>query len=286
MRIFWLKKNIFFILFILLNLLTGCSSFLYYPSQERYSDPSKAQISYRDTWIKTPDGIHLHGWYFKNQVLNSPRATIIFFHGNAENLTSHFVSLAWILPYGYDYFIFDYRGYGQSEGKPNPENTVKDGSQIIREIHHQNPKSPLIIFGQSLGGAIAMRSLIELNKEIPIQLLVIDSSFTSYRSVAQHVLSHHWMTWLFQPLAYALLSDEWAPGERIAELAPTPLIIMHGDHDRIVDFELGEQIFKLAKNPKEFWRIDGGHHTDAFWKHGLIYREKLLLRMHEALSSS
>lgn len=278
--------RIFFVFLGLFVFMTGCSSFLYYPSQERFFDPSKAQISFQDTWVKTPDGIHLHGWHFKNQVMNHAKATLIFFHGNAENLTSHFASLAWILPYGYDYFIFDYRGYGQSEGKPNPENTVKDGTLIIREIYHQNLKSPLIIFGQSLGGAIAMRSVIELKNEIPIKLVVVDSSFASYRSVAQHVLSHHWLTWLFQPLAFALLSDEWAPGTQIAELAPTPLVVMHGDHDQVVDFELGEQIFNFAKNPKEFWKIEGGRHTDAFWKHGSLYRERFLRRMEDALTSS
>jgi fermentation-respiration switch protein FrsA (DUF1100 family) len=265
--------------------LSSCSSVLYYPSKERYFDPAKAGMSHEDVWLRTPDGSKIHGWYLKNPVQARPKATIIFFHGNAENLTTHFASLAWILPHGYDYFIWDYRGYGQSEGQADPENTVRDGMLVVREIHKRNEKTPLILFGQSLGGAVALRTQIELGKSIPIRLTVIDSSFASYQEAGRHVLSHHWLTWLGQPLAYLLLSDRWAPADRVLEIAPVPLVVIHGRKDGVVDFELGRDLFEKAREPKEFWEIENGLHTDVFWRHGEIYREKLLKRLEAALYS-
>ena len=111
------------------------------------------------------------------------------------------------------------------------------------------------------------RSLVELKKEVPVRLVVIDSSFISYRDAGQGVLSHAWVTWLFQPLAQVLLSDRWAPEKRVAELAPTPLVVMHGNRDQVIDYDLGEDLFKAAGEPKEFWRVEGGRHIDAFWRH-------------------
>lgn len=271
---------------ILITSTFGCSSVLYHPSQDRYFDPAQAHLTYEDTWIISMDGTKLHGWYFKHQTNLPSNGVILFFHGNAENISTHFASLAWILSYGYDYFIFDYRGYGQSEGSPTPQNTVSDGVDVIRQIHQKVPDIPLIIFGQSLGGAIALRCLIELKKEVPIQLIAIDSSFSSYQSVGGSVLSHHWLTWLFQPLAYLLLSDRWAPDGKIAELAPTPLLIIHGDQDRIVDYQLGLELFQQAKEPKEFWKIKGGNHTDVFWRHGTIYQQRFVNLLREGLAKT
>ncbi len=261
---------------------SGCSSMLYHPTFVQHYDPAQVGLTAEDVYFPTSDGSKLHGWYFKSS-MKKTKGLIVFFHGNGQNLSSHFASLSWIPPYGYDYFIFDYRGYGKSEGTASPENTVLDGIAAIRKGRDLAHGLPLVVFAQSLGGAVALRSLIEMKKEVPIRLLVLDSAFESYQGAGQGVLSHAWLTWPFQPLAYVLLSDKWSADGRVKELAPTPIVVMHGDHDQTIDYDLGVDVFQAAAEPKEFWKIEGGRHTDAFWRHGTTYREKFLKRLDQAV---
>ena len=201
---------------------------------------------------------------------------LVFFHGNAENISTHFQTLTWILKHEYDFFIFDYRGYGASAGKPDPSGILMDGRSAIRYVFNRSPKLPLVVYGQSLGGAIALKSVIDLKNKIPIQLVAVDSTFHSYQAIGKKVLSRSFLTWIFQPLAYLLLSDAAAPGEQIGTISPIPLVVIHGEEDSVVEPEFGKKIFELGKEPKEFWSIPKGRHTDSFWKHKGVYRVKLL----------
>lgn len=254
---------------LLLATLGGCSSFLYYPTRDAYYDPQKVVgVTPENVWIDVGDGVRLHGWYFKHKTnAQAPKARLIFFHGNGQNLTSHYVALSWLLDKGYDYLIFDYRGYGLSGGKPNPQNTVEDGLKYLHWLAERKPRRPLIVFGQSLGGAVAMRTVIEAGPEFPIEFVAVESTFASYRSMGKQALSSHWVTWPFSWLSYLVLSDRWAPAGRIEELAPRPMLVTHGDQDPIVPLSQGERLFASLKNAdKEFCRVEGGAHTDAFFR--------------------
>jgi fermentation-respiration switch protein FrsA (DUF1100 family) len=242
--------------------------------KEQIYQPEKLGLKYDDLVFQASDGTRLAAWHFKSNPQKKPKGMLVFFHGNGENLSSHFITLGWLLQFGYEYMIFDYRGYGRSEGTPSPEGTVQDGMAAIRFASKQARGIPLIVFAQSLGGAVALRSLIELKKEVPVKFVVIDSSFLSYRSTARRVASHHWLTWLFQPFAYLSMSDSWAPGERVSEISPTPILVIHGTEDQIIDFEQGEELFRLAGEPKEFWKVEGGKHTDVFTRDR--YRKRFL----------
>ncbi len=232
------------------------------------------------------DGTRLHGWYFSNRERRPPKAFLVFFHGNAENLTSHFIALTFLLEEGYDFFIFDYRGYGESEGKPDPEGTVMDGKAALRWAHaraaqFKEPQPPLVVFAQSLGGAIALRSIIDLGGSVPIRWVVADSTFASYRAAAASVMSNSWVTWPFQPLACLLMSDRYAPGDKVTQISPVPLLVIHGDKDPVIDISLGRKLFEKAKEPKEFWLVEGGGHTDAFMRASPTYRQKFIARLNE-----
>lgn len=272
------------LLLLPLNLLLGgCSGLLYYPSQALLYDPVKTiQVKPEDVWLKTADGIKISGWYFRHTSKGDPKALLVFYHGNGENMSSHYLSLAWILPYGYDFFIFDYRGYGRSEGAPSPEGTHLDGMAALEWAKERAGKIPLVVFAQSLGGAVALKNLIEWKRKegsLPSRYIVIDSSFPSYRQVGRKALARSPLTWLFQWLPYLVLSDEYAPGEDVRELSPAPLLVTHGDKDKVVDYSMGEELFSLLKEPKEFWKIDGGEHTDLFSRHGDKYRTEFLKRL-------
>ena len=261
--------------------LTGCSSLFYYPTRYEHINPAKLGVYPERVWFPSEDGMRLNGWYFHNKAKKDPKAVIVFFHGNAQNISTHFGTLLWTLNHQYDYFIFDYRGYGWSEGTPSPKGTVLDGKAAIRWVQYKNalegrPKTPIIVFGQSLGGAIALETVITLNNEIPLRLVVADSTFHSYRAVARNLLSKNWITWPLVPLTWLLLSDQYAPGDEIARISPTPLLVIHGKEDPVVDYSLGEKIFSLAREPKEFWSVPDGFHTDAFWKDDGQWRDKFI----------
>lgn len=260
---------------------SGCSSLLYAPLKRvKVYEPSKIGLHEEEIWIDSLDQNRLHGWYFKNKENKPAKAILLFFHGNGENLSTHFASLAWILDYGYDYIIFDYRGYGFSDDMPlYPEATVRDGISALRYTKNRFKDTPLVVFGQSLGGAVALRALYEVRNEIGVHLLVIDSSFLSYQKVSRRVLSHHALTWLFQPLAWLVIRDGWSPLNKTKDLPPWPKLVLHGDKDQIVDFDLGKELFDELSDPKEFWQIKDGLHTDAFWRHRGEYREKFLIKL-------
>ena len=277
-------KQLLWVLFFLWMGATGCSSFFYYPVREPLTDLKKMHVrAPLEITFTSLDDVLLHGWYFKNNIRASPKGVLVYFHGNAENITTHFANLHWILDYGYDYFIFDYQGYGKSGGQPSPKATVEDGKAAILWVAHHHPSVPLIVFGQSLGGAIALRVVADLKEEIPISHVVVDSTFLSYRKEAREVLARHWLTWLLQPLAYLTMSDRYAPMGAVADISPIPLLIFHGDHDRVVPFALGEEIYKKAKAPKEFIRVYGGQHGDLFWREKGRYRKELLRRLNPSL---
>jgi len=272
------------LLLLHLSLFAGCSSLLYQPLSLQAYDPAQKELSYEEVEIEGLDGSKLMGWYFppKPYLQNTkPKGYVVFFHGNGENISTHFAALDWLPEHGYAYFIFDYQGYWRSEGSPSPENTVHDGVKAIEWMNKrrktENSAAPLFVFAQSLGGTVAMRSVIEMSDHrSDIAGLVLESSFLSYQEMAQSVLSRSFITWPFQWLPYLVLSDRWAPGERVSEISPVPILVIHGTADSIVEFEHGEEIYKSARDPKQFWKVDNGQHINTFWINENVHRKKLL----------
>ena len=220
----------------------------------------KMPIQPEDVYFNSADGTRLHGWYFAPLDKKEPKAVIVQFHGNAENITTHFFSLYEAPSRGIAYLVFDYRGYGESMGQPTPKGVVEDGIAAIRWMHARHPLKPLIVVGQSLGGAIAFRSVSQIKNEIPIALMLVDSTFPDYRMQARSLFSNSILTFLLQPLAWLVADNSESPKNDITRIAPIPLIIAHGDKDRIVDQSMGREIFNLAKEPKEFWSIPNCQH--------------------------
>ena len=269
-----MKKTIFiFWILALAGLSSSCTHLFYYPSPKMYYEPKKFHLTPKDVWFQTEDGEKIHAWLFEAD-RKPALGTILFFHGNAENLTSHYVQLAWLPAEGYNFLIFDYPGYGQSSGEASQRGTVQAGRAAIDWLHQYDPQ-PLIIFGQSLGGAIAQKVVMDKKDQIPIKGIVLDSTFNSYQGIARKKLSLSWITWILQPLAYLLISDKYQATE-IDKISPIPVLVTHGQSDFVVEPELGEKVFQQLKEPKQIWRIEGGQHTDIFWSHEGKYRPQFL----------
>ena len=251
------------LIFSTLVFYVGCSSLLYFPDDLLYTDPV---VSFEwppdDVIIKSTGGDENHAWYFTG-LYKKAKAIVVFCHGNGQNRSSHIVGLYWMVREGYDLLAVDYPGYADNDGDPSPENTVEAAKAALRWAVAKEPHLPLIVYGQSLGGAIALKAVLDLKGEIKPALVVADSTFVSYREVGNAFLGSHWLTWLLQPLPYLVLSDRFAPGDDIAKLGAR-LLVIHAKDDEVVPFRLGEDVFKKATEPKEFWPLEKGGHIRTF----------------------
>jgi len=130
------------------------------------------------------------------------------------------------------------------------------------------------------------RRFIDAPKSYPLRFAIIDSSFASYKTVSRKVLAGTWLTWPFQWLAWLLMSDEYAPEGSIAKISPIPLLVIYGNRDRTVAYDLGRAVFDEAKEPKTFWEIPGGTHTDVFFRENGKYQKKILDLLDQSLGKT
>lgn len=231
--------------------------------------------------------MELEGWYFKTKN-KTPKGFIVHFHGNAQNVSTHFSYLWQATEVGYDYFVFDYRGFGKSQGAPTPKGVVMDGLKALEwstEKMKERKITSLVMFCQSLGGAICMRSLAS-RPDLNPDALVIDSSFSSYRSVARTVAQSSWILWLLQPVAWLIVDNSEAPQEQLPTLRAKNFLVVHGDADQVVNYRHGKKIFNLLPEPKEFWSIPSGTHTDFLFVDQWKYRIQFYAWLEKKLGSS
>jgi fermentation-respiration switch protein FrsA (DUF1100 family) len=271
---------------ILIASLTACSSLLYAPSRNLYADPKKMGLSFEEVGM-TSQSKRIYGWYFKQTVEKTPKGFILMFHGNGQNRSAHFWSLVWMLDQGYDYFIFDYQGYGESDGKPSPEATVADGVTALKWFFEtakdkRYAKSSLMVYAQSLGGAVALRSLEEYQKNevggVPARLdwVILESTFLSYQRAAMSVLSKHWFTYPFQLVGGVVISDHWAPSNELSYLPKTHYLVIHGDQDPLIDDGLGKDLYEKLPSPKVWMPIEGGQHINSMFIRDGFFRTPFL----------
>lgn len=199
--------------------------------------------------IEASDGIHVHGWY---QEAAKPVAVVLYCHGNAGNIAHR----RWVLKLFRDYLncsilIFDYRGYGRSEGTPSEEGILEDARAARRWLAKRAgvAESEIVLVGNSLGGAVA----VDLASKDGARALVLENTFTSLPDVASsHLLG---------------LPSRWFLKNRLDSQAKIadyhgPLLQTHGDADSIVPIKLGRRLFDAAHEPKQFVVVSGGGHND------------------------
>jgi len=222
-----------------------------------------------DCWIATEDGLKLHGWYASN---DSAIATLVMAHGNAGNL-SHRVEVIYSLQKaGFNVLIFDYRGYGRSEGTPDEEGIYKDGRgafDYVRGLPHVDPRR-IVLWGTSLGGAVA----VDVAAQRPAAALILESTFTSARDLAG-------IHYPFLPTAY-FLRTKLNSIDKISKIR-VPLLVIHGTRDEIVPIRLGRKLFAAANEPKEFYEITSADHNDTFIAGGTEYFERVRKFVRNAL---
>jgi hypothetical protein len=233
------------ILLISLLFVSCQSGFIYHPDPALVTTPASINLEYEEVRFSAADGTKLHGWWVPSR---EERGTVIHCHGNAGNISHRLAILETFNRLKLSTFIFDYRGFGQSEGSPSEKGTYADALAAWTYLVRDRKISPerIAVHGQSLGGAVAAWLAV---KERPA-LLVIESSFTSARDVARH---HGICT----PAVY-IITYNYATAERIGKLR-CPVLVIHSRDDEVIPYVQGEKLFAAALEPKEFLEIRGSH---------------------------
>jgi fermentation-respiration switch protein FrsA (DUF1100 family) len=223
-------------------------------------------LEFEDVYFHADDGVGLHGWYLPARGAARPRAIVAFFHGNAENISTHLGAVAWLPSAGYGVFLFDYRGYGRSEKTPDIEGAHLDGIAALREAatRAEHERVPLVAYGQSLGGAIALETVAQAQGMVPVRALVVDSAFSDYRLIAREKLGGFWLTWLLSWALAATIPDDRRPVEAVSRLHAIPLLLVHGDADDVVPVHHGLLLFQASSADTELWILPGIRHAQAF----------------------
>lgn len=246
----------------------------YWPSDKWYNDPADHGLAYENVTFNSPDGTPLHAWFLPAQP-GPPVGTVIYFHGNAQNLTAHFQAVSYMPGEQFNVFIFDYRGFGKSEGTPSRQGIHEDCVAALDYIATRQDVDParLVAFGQSLGGACGLAAIGETDPR-RVRGIAVESTFGNYRAVAAANMAMRPQTWLLQPLVWWLVSDGHDPLDTVDRLAGTPLLVIHGDADEIVAFSQGRELFEAMPKPKRFIRHAGGGHVEATSGYPSPEREK------------
>jgi len=253
--------------------LSGCAGLFFYPQKELLRTPDQIGLEYEDVSFTSTDGTHLHGWFLPAQ--QDVKGTIVFYHGNAENISTHIGAVYWLPAAGYNVFLFDYRGYGSSGGRASIKGVHEDARAALQYVHDRADVDPqrLVLFGQSLGGAIAIYTAA--TTDIPLAVVVVESAFSDYHKITREKFADFFLTWPLQwPLSYTV-TDRYSPVKVVADIT-SPLLIIHGDADTVVPVEHAYDLYQAATGDKTLWIVKGGGHTAAFGAYHEEYRPRLL----------
>ncbi len=244
------------------------SSLIYYPNmpgRNLVASPERIGLKYQDVQFVTEDNINLHGWFIPN---HAAKGTVLFFHGNAGNISHRLESIDIFHQLDLNVFIIDYRGYGQSEGKVSEQGTYRDAEAAwdhLTQTRGINAKQ-IIIFGRSLGASIASW----LARKHTPAALIIESGFSSVPSMAKRFYP-------FLPVSW-LTHFKYDTKNHVKSIA-CPVLVAHSRNDDIIPFDEGREIFAAAPEAKQFLEMRGGH-NDGFIISGPIYVEGLRSFIH------
>jgi hypothetical protein len=264
-------------------LVSACTGVFFQPHRYQVATPAKLGLAFQEVTFKTADGLELYAWFMPAQ--GPALGTVLQLHGNAENISTHFASLAWMPERGFNVFIFDYRGYGASEGEPTLAGTQIDIDAAIDALLARNDidKDRIVMYGQSLGGALAAYYVAHSPNRDRLRALVLESAFSDYVEIARETLADHWLTWPFQWLPKLAVDDRFSPLPGMAKISPLPLLILHGDRDEIVPVHHARLLYEAALEPKQLWIVPGAGHIQTM--RAPAERDRLVAYLREVLQA-
>lgn len=236
--------------------------FIFFPERTVSRDPGDRGLDFEDVYFTASDEVRLNGWF----VPGRSETTLLWLHGNAGNISNRVDNIAEIHDaLGVNVFIFDYRGYGRSEGTPSEKGTYLDAAAALEYLTSRGDVDPerLVLFGRSLGCAVAA----ELASQTGVQGVVLESPFTSIQAMAKRVYP-------FLPGIGSFVRTRYDTLSKMASIG-APVMVLHGDRDEIAPFDMGQEVFEAASSPKRFYRIEGAGHNDTYAVGGAPYYSAL-----------
>ncbi len=263
-------------------MLAGCNmieGMFFYPDRVQYTRPADYGLAYEDVALTAADGVKLHAWWLPAQ--GAVLGSVLHLHGNAANVSNHLPLAAWLPRAGFNVLMLDYRGFGRSEGRPTLDGVLADARAALAHLRARRDAdaTKLIVFGQSLGGATALRLLAE--DAAGVRLAVIDSAFASYRGIARDAALQSIVLAPLLPLALPLLPG--ADKDPLTALVriDVPLVFVHGRADQVIPFKHSEQLFAAAKEPKRLIAVDRAQHLEAAMRPNV--QSQILAAMRDAV---
>ena len=223
---------------------------LFMPTSGFVQTPQSVGLGAEDFWVETEDGVRIHSWYFPNSEADF---VVVLSHGNAGNISYRIEIANTLLQVGASVLMYDYRGYGLSDGRPNERGLYKDIEAVIRGLKEEKnyAESQIIMYGRSLGGAVAAYA----GTQFSLGGLVLDSAFTNLRAMVRDVY----------PFVPSRLARYEFPTEQFIQHPRNyPIMIMHSQNDEIVRYHHGRTLYEAIDAPKRFVEIRGGHNDNFF----------------------
>jgi fermentation-respiration switch protein FrsA (DUF1100 family) len=247
----WKRLRPLWIILLLVGMTLGIRLSLpwiiFIPARDLFYTPHDRGLPFEDVTFSSLDGVKLNGWYIP---ASSARGTLLFFHGNAGNISHRLDSISIFQDLGFSVFIFDYRGYGKSEGCPSISGVTRDALAawtyltVTREI----PPDNIVVFGRSLGGAVAM----QLMRYVRPQALILESTFPS--------LSEMLRIPILVPVA-CLITGNALDSTFAAEALTVPVLCLHSPDDDVVPYSLGRRLYERIASEKVFVDLRGDHNS-------------------------
>ena len=232
-------------------------SLVFFPEREIEQTPADWDLPFEDVSFLTLDGVQLHGWF----VPGDREVTLLWFHGNSGNISHRLENLKLLHDrLGVNIFIFDYRGYGRSDGRISEQGTYLDGEGAVLYLRSRGDirADRVVLFGRSLGSAVA----VDVATRYPAYGLILESPFTSVSDIAKR--SFRFLPW------GRIIGIRYDSLSKIRGISG-PLLVLHGDRDDVVPMENGQRLFRAAPSPKEFYVVEGAGHNDTYTVGGEEY---------------
>lgn len=231
--------------------------FVFFPSKEITGTPADVGLHFEDVYFRAEDGTRLHGWF----VPGRSDDTLVWFHGNAANISNRVYNILLLnRNLGLNVFIFDYRGYGRSEGKPSEKGMYMDAEGALEYLRSRDDidTEKLILFGRSLGGAVAVDLATRHRTGNYVRGVIMESSFTSVKAMSRYMRP----AFAFFLPTHLLVKSRFDSLSKIGRIQ-SPVMIVHGDRDDTVPIHMGRELFDAANEPKRFYTVKGASHDDT-----------------------
>src|ERR1043165_381811 len=234
------------------------SAFFYAPYKELKHYPDTSKYLLEEVNFKASNGKNLNGWFFKPK--GAPViGTVLHFHGNAGNISYQYQFMEGLIQSGFQVMVFDYEGFGRSEGKESQEHVLDDGISALHYIKAREDVkgTKLILFGQSLGGHLSC--VVAAREQSLIDALVVEGAFTGHEKMAVYVGKKNGAP---KFLTKMLVRTKYDAYKEIGKVT-IPKLIIHSTEDETCPYYMGKELFDAAVAPKEFWEVKGGHMLSA-----------------------